>query len=115
MNTVLWMGIAGTSAFVVAAAVFVVARAALTRFRFEVIDAGDGTDTDAQSADGETRVHSVPSPHLGTLQGQRLMDPTVACFRCRNALAVVDGLWCASCEIKIHEIDANDPRPLEDL
>lgn len=112
MNTALWMGVAGMAAFVAAAAVSVVARAALGKFRFEVFDAGDGTDTDAQSADGETRVHSVPSPH--TLEDERLMDGGQTCFSCRKKPAVVDGLWCEADALRIHELDANDTRTLED-
>lgn len=107
MNSVYWVLIAGMAAFVVASAVWQVARwfGWLPR-------TGDGAALSARSAGSENRVHAAPSPHIGTLEDERLMDSSVTCFRCHHNRVQVHGLWCNECAELIHEIDQSDERPM---
>lgn len=99
MNTIAWVVIGAVAGALLAAAVVVTVKVLAGRHRDKrAIDLAMNADL------------TEPAPHL---EDQRLMDGAT-CFRCRQHPAVIDGLWCASCAIKIHEIDANDQRPLED-
>jgi uncharacterized paraquat-inducible protein A len=94
MNTAAWVLVGAAAGFCLVVAVCVVIREAKAKAAWIVRKAAS----------------EEPAPHL---EDQRITTGAT-CFRCRKEPAEQDGLWCTKCHKEVHELDANDTRPLED-
>lgn len=55
----------------------------------------------------------MSAKRIGRLTDHRLEEDRT-CMACRKAPANDDGLWCTECANRIHKLDANDKRELDE-